>query len=318
MLEQLNIISVNHMVVALVLITMLFVVAFSRRISAKTIPRLDVNVIITFTVILSLLVVTTYVSVSLQDFPINSRQSSHDLAPMNIVLNREPAVMIPLYSAPGFPPRLTSIRATIYHNPDDAIKEVKLSASSDSILSFDPNFKAVDDSTLINHTKIDRYQLQANVRHNLIINNYTQPYTMDILYFNKTGQLNDLSFTFDWPAKTMDLSLFSYFWIVLIGVMVSRLMSLILNKLRAARNEVNRDQTKNFRQEVIKQSPVSLDVNDGIWIAFSFIIALLIFSSFRSQVQPTTNILTNITLAFGFGFGFDKVLEVAKGFEGIV
>jgi hypothetical protein len=40
-------------------------------------------------------------------------------------------------------------------------------------------------------------------------------------------------------------------------------------------------------------------------MGISAIIALLIFSSFQQQVHPTGN----ISLAFAFGFGFDKVLE---------
>jgi hypothetical protein len=45
--------------------------------------------------------------------------------------------------------------------------------------------------------------------------------------------------------------------------------------------------------------------------------AVLIFASFRSQVDLTTNIIINISLAFGFGFSFDKVLEVAERFQKI-
>jgi hypothetical protein len=42
-----------------------------------------------------------------------------------------------------------------------------------------------------------------------------------------------------------------------------------------------------------------------------------IFSSRMQQVELTTNIMINISLAFGFGFGPDKVLEVAKRFQNI-
>jgi hypothetical protein len=318
-LKLFNIIYVSQMVGALILVIIFLVVILSGTIASKTVPKLGKDVIITFVIILGLLVFTTYVSVSTQIFPINSIQSQFDLRGMTIILNREPTVMIPLYSAPGFTPRDTAITTTIYHNPDDIIKEVKLSASSDSILSFEPNFKKINDSTKVNNTEIDKYQLQAKAQHNLMVNNYTKPYSMDILYFNKTAQLNDLPFTFDWPAKTADLSPFSYFWIVLIGVMVSRLLSLILDKIDKAKQVVEADTTgKNLQQALEEQKPISLTVNDTIWIAFSFIIALLIFSSFSGQVHLTTNILTNVTLAFGFGFGFDKVLEVAKRFEGIV
>ena len=47
-------------------------------------------------------------------------------------------------------------------------------------------------------------------------------------------------------------------------------------------------------------------------IAFSAVIALIIFAQFQQQVHLTGHIITNISLAFGFGFGFDKVLEAGQ------
>jgi hypothetical protein len=48
---------------------------------------------------------------------------------------------------------------------------------------------------------------------------------IDIFYNNKTGdttRLNHTSISYPWPIKTMDLSTLTYFWIVLIGVIVGR------------------------------------------------------------------------------------------------
>ena len=91
----------------------------------------------------------------------------------------------------------------------------------------------------------------------------------------------------------------SYFFIVLIGVIVSRLF-------------------KNYTEPQPRQR--GLQTTDYLWIAFSAVIALIIFANFQQQVHLTRNIITNISLAFGFGFGFDKVLEAGQrlGGSGII
>ena len=52
-----------------------------------------------------------------------------------------------------------------------------------------------------------------------------------------------------------------------------------------------------------------LGKREYLWIPFSAIITLLIFTSFHEQVKLSSDILLNFALAFGFGFGFDKVFE---------
>jgi hypothetical protein len=156
--------------------------------------------------------------------------------------------------------------------------------------------------------------MEANANHNLEISNTTALFTIDVILSNGTGTIpQKWSVPFSWPIKTMNMSIFSYFWIVLIGVLVSRLLSLVLDKLE----EIQKAPDKVRKQE-IESKPIVLNIHDYIWITFSFIIAILIFSSFSTQVDLTTNIIINISLAFGFGFGFDKVLEVAKRFQNIV
>jgi len=85
--------------------------------------------------------------------------------------------------------------------------------------------------------------------------------------------------------------LLSYFFIVLIGVIVSRLF-------------------KNYSEPHTRQT--GLQTVDYLWIAFSAVIALIIFAQFQQQVYLTGHIMTNISLAFGRGFGFDKVLETGQ------
>lgn len=56
----------------------------------------------------------------------------------------------------------------------------------------------------------------------------------------------------------------------------------------------------------------SFSSSELLWVPFSAIITLLIFSSFREQVRLTSDVIANMALAFGFGFGFDKVFETWK------
>ena len=46
-------------------------------------------------------------------------------------------------------------------------------------------------------------------------------------------KFDSVSVPFTWSVKTLDMSLFSYFWIVMFGVIVSRLLTLALNKMKA-------------------------------------------------------------------------------------
>lgn len=58
--------------------------------------------------------------------------------------------------------------------------------------------------------------------------------------------------------------------------------------------------------------PRKLGPVDYFSIGLSGIIALLIFSTFQQEVHLTRHIIINISLAFGFGFAFDKVLETGQ------
>ena len=110
---------------------------------------------------------------------------------------------------------------------------------------------------------------------------------------------------FQWTVRMTDLSLTTYFWIIMAGVVTSRFMSLILEKTEAHRGQGDHD--KNFQ---------IIDWKDGLGILFSLIIALILFSSFKEQLSSlTTMVLFNISIAFAFGFGFDKTLEVVPRFS---
>jgi hypothetical protein len=272
-------------------------------------PKLDPSVIIVFSVIIGAAVIFTYTSVIVESVPINHAVQKFDRPNMTMIIDREPTILIPLKHAAPFPPHFTDIQVTVYHNMNTRIQAVKLS-TNDSILSYPPNFTFVS-SGLTEDVQRDNYIMKANATHNLQVNNVTGLYTVDVLFFNSMdGSLQKWSVPFSWPIKTMDMSILSYFWIVLVGVIGSRVLSLVLDKLEKIKNAEN--------PEVEKKEAVLLENDDYVWITFSFIIAILIFAGFSTQVQLTPSIVTNVALAFGFGFGFDKVLEVSKRFEKII
>jgi len=272
-------------------------------------PKLDTSVIIIFSVIMGLSAIFTFSSVAVESVPVNHFVEKVDGQNMSILIDREPTILVPLKTVTPFPPRSTLIQVSINHNDNITIEAVKLS-TSDSILSYPEKFDFVNSTTVSGYQR-DHYSMLAYANHNLEIENSTKQYTIDVIYSNSTDNIpQKWSVPFSWPIKTMNMSIFAYFWIVLIGVLVSRLLSLVLDKLE----EIQQTQDQKMKDLITSQAIV-LNINDYVWITFSFIIAILIFSSFNEQVELTTNIIINISLAFGFGFGFDKVLEVAKRFQ---
>jgi hypothetical protein len=301
-------IVIAGLILAVVAVNIIYNWIFSK----LPLPKLDKSVIIIFSVIMGLAAIFTYSSVIVEHIPINHFVEKVDVHNMSIFIDKEPTVLVPLKNVAPFPPRTTDIQVSIYHDVKVKIDTVKLS-TEDSILSYPHKFDFVN-STLVKQLQRDNYKMEANANHNLEISNTTALFTIDVILSNGTGTIpQKWSVPFSWPIKTMNMSIFSYFWIVLIGVLVSRLLSLVLDKLE----EIQKAPDKVRKQE-IESKPIVLNIHDYIWITFSFIIAILIFSSFSTQVDLTTNIIINISLAFGFGFGFDKVLEVAKRFQNIV
>lgn len=113
------------------------------------------------------------------------------------------------------------------------------------------------------------------------------------------------SVPFSWSVRMTDLSLTTYFWIVMAGVVTSRFMSLILGRTEEHEGHPKKDPDFQI-----------IGWKDGLGILFSFIIAVILFSSFSQQSSSLTMmVLFNISIAFAFGFGFDKTLEVAPRFS---
>jgi hypothetical protein len=204
----------------------------------------------------------------------------------------------------------------VYNNPNIVgIANVQLFTTGESILSYSGKFHSqylcrpngtmqVNGYEFSGACSASKYgysylSLPVQARHNLEIGNTSNPYTIDITYAlsspNATQYITHQGVVFSWPIKTLDFDLLSYFWIVLIGVIVSRLF-------------------KNYTEQQSQTDAATKrrsGVYDYLWIVFSAVIALLIFSNFQQQVH-FTHIIINISLAFGFGFGFDKVLEAGQ------
>jgi hypothetical protein len=252
-------------------------------------PRVIKNVIWLFLGSGIALVVAIILTLTYQYIPSNQipEEFSPQGSPFIVTITRDATILVPLRNL--LTPIISSIEANIYYKtPGINIQNVKL-FSSDSVLTFKPDFIWVRD-----YQNGSIYKNNVMVRHNLAVSNTSNLYQIRISYLNSTGGLNQLPLQFVWPIKMLDLDIVSYFWIVLIGVITSRVLTLFKNQ---------------------KKALVQLEIKDYIWIIFSFIIGLLIFSNFKDQINPTSDIIINISLAFGFGFGFEKVLEVGEEFS---
>lgn len=147
--------------------------------------------------------------------------------------------------------------------------------------------------------------------------------------------------TFPWTIKSLDMNLITYFWIVMTGVVTSRFLDFLLVRLKKEdeisklldeqmskhiksediiNNEITnrriqdlRDKMGYFRDNIVQD----LHWKELLWIVFSFIVAILVFAGFKQNVTPINSILINISLAFAFGFTFDRTLEMASRFKSI-
>ena len=202
---------------------------------------------------------------------------------LTIVLKRESTVLVPVRNI--LEPKESQLQALIYHNrPNINVTNVKLSTTADSILSYYKDFEYNG-----NFSKLQIYDTTVSARHDGSVTNSTNPYSVDIIYINGTKQLNRERVSFDWPIKTMDFPTLTYFMIVLVGIFASKISSYVLID-PAKKNAL-------------------VGAKGVLWLAVGPILALLIFSNFERQVNLTSHLITNISLAFGFGFGIDKLAE---------
>ena len=213
------------------------------------------------------------------------------------------------------------IYVTIF-NPSSAynIDVMKLSSTPDSILTYSDNgFSKTNTSLPYSNEEsnpLSFYHLPVKAQHFGEVRNTSSPLNLNIVYHrianNNTDsptigagnstRIKTFNLPLDIPIRTMDLSNFVYLFIVFIGVLVSRYTKKIYSVLKSEKQNLGRDDKLNQNK---------FNQQDLVWIFASGVITLLIFSSFQQQVDLQSSLIINISLAFTFGFGFDKLIETA-------
>jgi hypothetical protein len=218
-------------------VTILIVIIIIYSILAYTkVKNLKENVSVLFLVIGICLAITMYMTIAYETFPESNLTTM--ISPnrdFTVSLSRDSTLWIPIRNIIN---SVTSnLIVEISHNVDGLkILPLKLSTTSDSPLSYrNANFRNNPSSIVIDNKtfNVDNYTLPVTARHTGEVSNKSYTYAVDITYFNNTGARNQVNIPLSWAIKTTDLNTLSYFWIVLIGVLVSRALHLALNKLAA-------------------------------------------------------------------------------------
>jgi hypothetical protein len=197
-------------------------------------------------------------------------------------------------------------------NPNYKVEKMKLSANASSFLTYESDVSrknetrgaGLQDNTT--STNPNLFGTVATVRHPLLVQNSSELFNLMVFYTggnNVTGGNNETTkyaiFPFFWNIKTLDFDNLSYFFIIFLGVTLSRVFTVRPRPVEQSENGGG------------KSAKLSFKISNAafLWVPFSAIITLLIFSSFKDKVTLTTDLIMNFALAFGFGFGFDKVFE---------
>lgn len=254
----------------------------------------------------SLLVVYYWNQIVSRGAPVNERVETFNETDFLLVLSR-PNMDIPVHNV--LVPKGAWVFVDIYPNKRIKVETVKLSGNSSSSLNFNSELAqfSSDGSLVTNAQTVGQiqdsesgiyYRTWVEAYHPLEIIKTNETHVLTIVYRTLDNQTSGFSHplvlkeNFSWRIETWDLGNFNYFWIIFGGVLLSRIFPLLPN-------------TSASMSERLKLRPIEL-----VWVPFSAIITLLIFSSFKGQIQPTSDIIGNMALAFGFGFGFDKVLNM--------
>jgi hypothetical protein len=217
---------------------------------------------------------------------------------LQVIVTIENNTQVPLGSF--FAHKLTDVTVELYYKVTPLfLKGVKLSSNGSSILTVqDADFHLVNrtkENVTATKSLAAVYDVTLQMGHPLEVKTYNDLYNINLFYrkLQDNGSLIVQKIPFTWTIQTLDWSKITYFWIIFAGVFLSRIFT--------------------FRGvSGTKFQPLEL-----VWIPFSAIITLLVFASFKEQVNLTGDIVTNFSLAFGFGFGFDKVLEVWQKSPGL-
>ena len=189
---------------------------------------------------------------------------------MSININYPNPMSIPVrYTVESMGSNMT---VAIYHTKTITIKFIQLVPPENSVIST---------SDFINNTgkslTKDIYKMPINARHFDEISNKTYNYSLKIGYIdsiNKIKNIDEIAIPFKWRIMMKDLPWLNYLWIVMAGVIASRFITFIAD-------------TK-------KDDPLNIDRTESLWIAFTFIIAVIAFASFKDNVTLGNIVIFNI------------------------
>ncbi len=188
-----------------------------------------------------------------------------------------------------------NLMVTVYHPANVRISFLDLVSPQDSVISTSPKFNNITKKL---YTK-EIFNMPIYAQHFDEISNKTYNYSLIMGYTDsssKDKEVKQITIPFEWTIIMKDLPWLNYLWIVMAGVVASRFITFIAD-------------TK-------KEDPIDIDRTESLWIAFTFIIAVIAFASFKENVILGNIGIFNVLASFAFGFGSQKVLELTRVFPG--
>jgi hypothetical protein len=261
--------------------------------------RTDRRVIYILVIIFAVLSIISAITIAYEYYPKGKTVIFRNGADIDFIFVREDNFLVPVRAY--FSHEQSQVELYYYFNNASnyfyRMQNIMLSSTGNSIFTL----KQAKFSPQIENGNV---VVSVEVGHTLNVSTHTEPYVIEVFYkkipsgfYSETEMNNKFSaarvehepLDFIWTVRTVDFGKPTYFWIIFAGVTISRIFS--------------------FTRTEGGITTVKLEKLDLLWIPVSAVITLLIFSSFREQVNLTTDIMTNLALAFGFGFGFDKIFE---------
>jgi hypothetical protein len=157
--------------------------------------------------------------------PINDVKSVYSNGNLTLYIDRPSTLIVPVRNM------LTPVERNLqlimnysYHNI--TITGAKLSTASDSILSYYGDFA----NTGGNQFGQQIWDMKVNAEHNGEVKNTTNPYTVDVFYINNKGKPEKFTAGFNWPIKTSDFNMVTYFMLVFVGVLLSKYTTKLIDE----------------------------------------------------------------------------------------
>jgi hypothetical protein len=178
-------------------------------------------------------IMTEYVPVNDTESIFNSTNNN-----LSVLVKRQSTILIPIRNVSE--PIASPVQVLISHHPDFNVTRLKLFTTADSVLTYKGDFISNENNSKSKTQGV--WDMNVYARHNLELGNTSNAYIIDVFYFNYTNtnitnSIIRFPIVFTWPIQTMDFSLLSYFWIVLVGVIISRI----------SKRYIDQDQQKNIK-----------------------------------------------------------------------